>query len=116
MMRELESGENKVTINSIRKDSESAETAAESPEQIASLDDTVSEPDKFRHYSPSVVDFLRRCDTEVQAEEIIAYLQKRGELTEGESSHLKVQLKKHGVRSFGPKKEDDYYFRQSGFC
>jgi hypothetical protein len=38
-------------------------------------------PDKLRHFYPSAVDFIRRCDTEAQAEEIIAYLQKKGEIT-----------------------------------
>jgi hypothetical protein len=29
---------------------------------------------------------------------------------------LKLQLKKDGVRSFGPKKQENYYFKQSGIC
>lgn len=99
--KELKFGDNKVAINSVRTDSDMAENA-------------VSE--KFRHYDPSVVDFIRRCDTQEQAEEIISYLEKRGELTKKYAEKLKAQLKKKGVRSFGPKKEEYYYFRHSGLC
>lgn len=101
LAEELEFGDSKVAINSVRTDSEAAENAAS---------------EKFRHYNPSVVDFIRRCDTEEQAEEIIAYLEERGELTKEYAEKLKVQLKKKGVRSFGPKKEENYYFKRGGLC
>ncbi len=102
LSRELDGGEAKVSIDSVRADPVEAEKAAAE--------------DKFLHYNPNVVDFIRRCDTEAQAEEIIAYLQKRGELTEEYACVLRCQLKKDGVRSFGPKKQENYYFRQSGLC
>lgn len=110
LIKELEGEENKVSIEAVRKDPLAAEEA------MATAEETLPEPDKFRHYDPDVVDFLRRCDTEKQAEEIIAYLQKRGELTKEKVCELKAQLKKDGVRSFGPKKEEDYYFKQGGIC
>jgi hypothetical protein len=31
-------------------------------------------------------------------------------------AELRKQLKKEGVRSFGSKKEDNYYFKQGGLC
>jgi hypothetical protein len=71
-------------------------------------------PDKLRHFNPQAVDFIRRCDTEAQAEEIIAYLQKRGEITKQYAQELLCQLKRDGVRSFGPKKEENHYFREGG--
>ncbi len=98
---ELEGGESKVAINSVRTDPEASENAVS---------------DKFRHYNPNVVDFIRRCDTEKEAEAIIAYLEKRGELTKEYAEELRQQLTKKGVRSFGPKKEEHYYFKQSGLC
>ena len=101
LSEELALGDSKVAIDSVRTDSEAAETAL---------------PDKFRHYEPTAEDFIRRCDTETQAEAIIAYLEKRGELTEECAAKLRKQLKKKGVRSFGPKKEEGYYFKQSGIC
>jgi hypothetical protein len=66
LAREMESGENKVAVNSVRTDMESAERAASRC---------------FVHYDPDVIDFLRRCDTPEQAEEIIAYMERRGEIS-----------------------------------
>ena len=101
LSEELEGGEGKVSIDSVRADTEAAEEAT---------------PDKFRHYDPTVVDFIRRCDTEEQAEEIIAYVEKKGEVTKEHAAKLRKQLKRKGVRSFGPKKEENYYFKHGGFC
>jgi hypothetical protein len=101
LSKELEAGEGKVAIDSVRTETDEAEK-------------TVT--DKFRSYDPTVVDFIRRCDTEVQAEAIIAYLEKRGELAKEYAKKLRKQLKKEGVRSFGPKKEENYYFKQGGLC
>jgi hypothetical protein len=120
LLRELEGKENKLSIASVEEDLESAETAAdpceEAMDDVGTDEEIETKPDKFRHYSPDVVDFLRRCDTDAQAKEIIAYLQKRGELSEEKACELKAQLNRKGVRSFGPKKENDYYFKQSGLC
>jgi len=98
---ELEDDENKVPIDSVRTDSETVEKAMS---------------DELRHYEPTVIDFLRRCATEAEAEEIIDYLEKRGELTKEYAVQLKKQLRKEGVRSFGPKKEENYYFKKGGLC
>ncbi len=98
---ELESGDSKVAVNSVRTDSDAAEKALS---------------DKFRNYNPTVMDFIRRCDTEAEAEEIIWYLEKRGELTREYAEALRKQLKKEGVRSFGSKKEENYYSKQGGLC
>ena len=108
LCRELEGGEGKVAINSVRTDSSAAEKTL--------IDNEKTLPDKFRHYNPTAVDFIRRCDNEAQAEEIIAYLQKRCEITEEHAGELRAQLKKEGVRSFGSKKEENYYFKQGGVC
>jgi len=96
LAKELESDENKVSVNSVRTDVQSGEGAAS---------------ERFVHYMPDVIDFVRRCDTEEQAEEIIAYMEKRGEIEEQYAEELRRQLKNKGVRSFGPKKEDNYYLK-----
>ena len=119
LYKELETGENKLSIDAVRKDPLEAEYAAECEEgEEAFYGDeeisTTEAPDKLRHFNPSAVDFIRRCDTEAQAEEIIAYLHKKGEITEEYAQELRCQLKRDGVRSFGPKKEEDYYFREGG--
>jgi hypothetical protein len=101
LIKEIEGEVSKVNIDSVWVDAEKTE------------DDTT---DKLRNYKPTVVDFIRRCDTEYQAECVFSFLEKRGELTHEQSEQLRKQLKKEGVRSFGSKKEDDYYFKQGGFC
>jgi hypothetical protein len=101
LSKELEFEESKVDIRSVRTDSDEAEKVV---------------PEKFRHYNPTVIDFIRRCDTEAQAEAIIEYLEKRGEVTQEYAKKLRTQLKKEGVRSFGSKKEEYYYFKQGGLC
>jgi len=100
LAREIENGENKIAITSVRLDIEEGE-------KIASR--------KFDGYNPDVIDFLRRCDNERQAEEIISYLEKRGEISQQYALSLRKQLKEKGVRSFGPKKEDAYYLRRAGY-
>jgi hypothetical protein len=106
---EIEEGENKVSIDAVRKNPE---------EEAEELQDAVefeqSLPDKFRHFTPSAVDFIRRCDTNEQAEEIITYLEKKGELSCEDAEKMRCQLKSEGLRSFGCKKEKDYYFKEAG--
>jgi hypothetical protein len=115
LYKELETSENKVSIDALRENPEEAEKAAEGEEceegEFASSNKTT---DKLRHFNPCAVDFIRRCDTEAQAEEIIAYLQKKGEITNEYAQNLRCKLKREGVRSFGPKKEEYHYFKEGG--
>jgi hypothetical protein len=120
LYEELELGEAKVPIDAVRKSPLEAELAAEEVEECECdechepAEECTQNPDKLRHFNPQAVDFLRRCDTEAQAEEIIAYLEKKGEITREYASELRCQLKRDGVRSFGPKKEENHYFREGG--
>lgn len=66
---------------------------------------------KWAGYIPDIVDFLRRCDTDEQGEEIIEYLEKKGEITQVRSLELKQQLREKGIRSFGSRKREGYYTR-----
>jgi len=94
---EVETDENRVSISSVRSDTAVAERA--------------STAKRFDNYVPDAVDYIRRCDSEKQAEEIVDYLEKRREVTVEYAQKLRKQLKSKGVRSFGPKKADDYYSR-----
>jgi hypothetical protein len=97
LAKEIESGESKVSVNSVRTDNGGDEK-----------NDTRK---KYSEYVPDIIDFLRRCDTVQQAEEIIAYMEKRGEIHDRYARQLRKQLKEKGVRSFGTKKEDGYYLK-----
>jgi hypothetical protein len=98
LAKELDSDEYKIAMSSVRTDLQTGESAASG---------------RFVHYTPDVIDFIRRCDTEEQAEEIIAYMEKKGEIKMQYAERLRKQLKEKGVRSFGSKKEENYYFKHS---
>jgi len=93
------SDEHRIQINSVRSSLEKNE------ERISG---------KFGTYVPDAIDFIRRCDNEKQAKEIIDYLEKRDEITSEYARRLRKQLREKGVRSFGSKKEEGYYFKQGG--
>jgi len=99
LAKELESNENRIAINSVRSEVQTGERAASK---------------RFVNYVPDILDFIRRCNTEEQAEEIIAYMEKRREIRKQYAEKLRKQLKEKGVRSFGPKKEENYYLKHSG--
>ena len=97
LAEELETREHQIPITSSRSDLQ------------------IGERSSFRGfdtYVPDVIDFIRRCDNEQQAEEIIDYLEKKKEINHSYARKLKEQLREKGVRSFGSKKEEGYYLRQ----
>ncbi len=96
LFEEMETNEQEVAVNSVTSDLQTEKKTSSK---------------KFGGYNPDVVDFIHRCDDVQQAQEIIQYLEKRGEISSEYASRLGKQLKEKGVRSFGPKKEDDYYSR-----
>ena len=110
LYKELESGENKVSIDAIRKDPLEAEAAVECDPEEELAASCTEIADKLRHFSPTAVDFIRRCDTEAQAKEIIDYLEKKGEIKKEEADAMRHKLQCEGVRSFGAKKEENYSF------
>ncbi|MEM2127196.1 MAG: DUF2095 family protein [Candidatus Bathyarchaeia archaeon] len=71
------------------------------------------EEGRWAGYEPNIVDFIRRCDTEAQAEEIINYMERRMEITHERAEELRAQLRDKGLRSFGEKKEPGYYFKEN---
>jgi hypothetical protein len=100
LAEEMENGTCKTEINSVRTDTIRGEKTATK---------------RFNHYMPDVIDFIRRCDRMEQAEEIICYLEKRNEISTEYAKKIRKQLKQKGIRSFGPKKGDDYYLKEDGF-
>jgi hypothetical protein len=96
LAKEMENDENKVGIDSVRTETHAGEEAVSN---------------RFVHYMPDVIGFIRRCETVKQADEMITYMEKRGEIAKPYASRLRQQLKEKGVRSFGPMKEQDYYLK-----
>ena len=97
LSREMEAKQQRVTISSVRSDVQTGERASSR---------------RFDSYMPDVIDFIRRCDNEKQALEIVEYMEKREEISPDHARRLRKQLREKGVRSFGPKKEDDYYSKR----
>ncbi|AHL22587.1 DUF2095 family protein [Thermococcus nautili] len=95
LAKELEEGG--VPIEAFRADEEEGEQEAE--------------PRSFAGYEPTVIDFLRRCETDEEALEIINWMESRGEITPEIAKELRITLAKKGVRAFGPKKEWGWYER-----
>ncbi|WP_297465840.1 DUF2095 family protein [Thermococcus sp.] len=73
--------------------------------------ETEEEQIDFSGYNPTVIDFLRRCETDEEALEIINWMEERGEITPEMAKELRVTLAHRGVRAFGPKKEWGWYER-----
>jgi hypothetical protein len=97
LANEMDMKQSHIAISSVRSDSRAGEGASAK---------------RFDNYMPDAIDFLRRCDSEMQANEIIDYLEKRQEISQEYAQRLRRQLKIKGVRSFGPKKQEDYYSRE----
>lgn len=87
----------------------------EEGEGKAGLNFQVEKPEpkrKFAGYDPDIVDFLRRCNTEEEALEIIEYMKDRDEITDEEANQYLEKLKEEGLRSFGTKKGPGYYEKE----
>ena len=96
LAREMESGRSRADVN------DNIETAAPK---------TNDEARKWAGYDPDVIDFIRRCETAEQAEEILDYMESRGEITAERAVEIRKQISEEGLRSFGPKKETGFYDR-----
>lgn len=95
LYREIMTKRMSVPIDAARTSIEEAEKEAEKKREKPSM--------------PGPIDYIRRCENDQEAIEVIDYLEKRGEITGQEAEKLRKQVKKHGVRSFGTKKEWGYY-------
>lgn len=98
LSEEMEQNQQSVPISAVRSD--------------VRMGERVATAKSFDGYVPDVIDFIRRCDNCKQAEEIIDYMEKRSEIDPTHARRLKRQLREKGVRSFGAKKQDDYYSRE----
>jgi len=87
----------------------------EEGEGRAKLSFQVEKPErkrKFAGYEPDIVDYLRRCNTEEQALEVIEYMKYRDEITDEEANQYVEKLEEQGLRSFGTRKEPGYYEKE----
>lgn len=67
------------------------------------------EPKSLKGYSPNVFDYIRRCESNEEAFQIIDFLVSRGELPEKVAQVVKKTIVEKGLRFYGPKKDVGYY-------
>jgi hypothetical protein len=95
---EIETGTSKVDLNK----------ATESP---PSTEPGYKEDRKYAGFLPGAVDFIRRCKKVQEAEEIIGFLEKKGDVGKDEANALRNQLREKGLKSFGTHKGPGFYER-----
>ncbi|MDI6642929.1 MAG: DUF2095 family protein [Candidatus Hodarchaeaceae archaeon] len=82
---------------------------------IRAVRSSPEEAEKVAHwthgYQPTAIDFIRRCENEGQALEIIGFLETRGEIEPSYAKQLRVQLTERGLRSFGKRRGPGCYER-----
>ncbi len=93
---EIETGASKVDLTKAR-------------EPPRSTVPSYAEDRKYAGFQPSAIDFIRRCRKPKEAEEIINYLEKKGDISNKEAKEFRKQLKEEGLRSFGPHKGPGFY-------
>ena len=95
LLHEIEQRTSVVRIGAVRSDDKEAEKAVHC----------------VQGYEPTAIDYLRRCENDRQALEIISFLEEKGEIDASYARKLREQLVHHGLRSFGKKKDSGYYTR-----
>jgi hypothetical protein len=93
---EMESGASKIDIDKVN-------------EPPPSTEPSYKEDRKYTDYQPGAIDFIRRCKKIMEAEEIISFLEKKGDIKKEEADSLRKQLREEGLRSFGPHKGPGFY-------
>jgi hypothetical protein len=93
---EIETGTSKVDLNNVIEPSPSTEPGYK--------DDR-----KYAGFLPGAVDFIRRCTKVLEAEEIISFLERKGDVGKDEANALRKQLREKGLKSFGTHKGPGFY-------
>jgi hypothetical protein len=83
--------------------------------RIDAVRTSLKEAEKAAHsvqgYEPTTIDFIRRCENDDQALEIINFLEERGEIESSYARRLRIQLAEQGLRSFGKRRKPGCYER-----
>ena len=68
-----------------------------------------SSVDPLKGFSPSAVDFIRRCKTKEEALEIINFLVEHKDLDSKTANSMRKKLESEGLSAFGTHKNPGYY-------
>lgn len=86
---EIEESSNSISVDAIRTDLDAGNRAA----------------DPKRSSGPTVVDYIKRCETEDEAIRVIGRMAEHGKIKEKYARMLRSQLVKEGLDSFSSKKD-----------
>jgi len=83
--------------------------------RIDAVRTSLKEAEKAAHsvkgYEPTIIDFIRRCENDDQALEIINFLEEREDIKSSYAQRLRIQLAEQGLRSFGKRRNPGCYQR-----
>jgi hypothetical protein len=66
----------------------------------------------FQDGMPDAIDYIRRCKSVQEAEEVINFLERTNQISKPKANELREQLYSQGLESFGPHKEFGYYMKK----
>ncbi len=93
IFKEMEKGDNTLDVDGVRTKSEDDEEGSK----------------KGKSPDPGAVDYIRLCDEDEEALEIIDYMEEEGKIDPEYAEELRDQLDSRGLSSFGPKREPGEY-------
>ena len=76
-------------------------------------EDDQQDQDPFSRYDPDVFDFLAKAKTDKEGLEVIDFLKKQNQISSNTAKELKDKITKEGIRSFGPLRSVNYYYRKA---
>ncbi len=76
-------------------------------------EDDKQDQDSFSRYDPDVFDFLSKAKTDKEGLEVIDFLKKQNQISSNTAKELKDKITKEGIRSFGPLRSVNYYYRKA---
>lgn len=104
-----EDGEFREVFPALNKELEEKTTKTFKIDGVRTMAEETESKGEAKTFTPDVIDYIRRCDTESQAFEIVDFLMKQNEINASQAREIKSQIKADGLRSFGAKKEKDHY-------
>lgn len=91
----MEKSENKINVDGVRTKSDEDEDTVEQSEKGSRL--------------PTVIDYIRLCDDEEDAFEIIDFMEDEEKISSDYAEDLRSQVRERGLDSFGSKRDPGEY-------
>ncbi len=76
-------------------------------------EDDQQDQNPFSRYDPDVFDFLTKAKTDKEGLKVIDFLEKQKQISSNTAEELKGKIKNEGIRSFGPLRSINYYYRKA---